>query len=465
MNKTNIQRAIIIAEILMTGVVSAGGMNLNSIHQSDSCYIDGVWYTAGDVSTNKCFVCDPTVSQNSWTSRTDVCHIYGRCYEQEEQHHSGCAECDTSRNKTSWTVQSGKCVISDKCYDAGESHPLSAGSAFCDPDLSQASWTIPGDHCLINDNFMGDGMIHPAGYARCDVSVSKTAWTPLAGYNKIILAALNEAHTGNLGGITVADCLCNGQAAQAGEPGTWRAFLSGTTRNVRELIPDHLATGIEVGTIDGWPLYDNWTDMFTGLAWFHGTYIYTFNRTKVDEFLVSPNWYDARGWHGSNTDGTYRPGYNCQEWTSDSEFDQGACGELDQIWNSEWLSDFTCACHRTLAVVCILVDLNTPTDVNDDANNRILPDQFKLSQNYPNPFNPSTTIKFNLSRASDVKLEIFNIMGQKVAALVDDRKVAGEHSIRWDGKDDTGYKVASGIYFYRINAGDYVETKKMLLLK
>jgi hypothetical protein len=312
---------------------------------------------------------------------------------------------------------------------------------------------------------MEDGMIHPAGYARCDVSVSKTAWTPLEDHNKIILTALNEAHTGNLGGITVADCLCNGQAAQAGEPGTWKAFLSGTTRDVRELIPDHLATGIEVGTIDGWPLYENWTDMFTGMSWFTGAYIYTFNFTKVDEWIVIPNWYDARAWHGSNTDGTYRPGYNCREWTGNSDYDSGACGELDEVYNSKWLSNYTCGCEKTLAVVCVLVDADTPTDVNDITNNGILPSQFGLSQNYPNPFNPATTIKFNLSRESDVRLEIFNIMGQRVITLINGRMSAAKHSIQWNGKDASGYEAATGIYFYRINSGDFVETRKMLLMK
>jgi hypothetical protein len=118
-----------------------------------------------------------------------------------------------------------------------------------------------------------------------------------------------------------------------------------------------------------------------------------------------------------------------------------------------------------MSSLLVLKTTDLPTDLNDDVNDRILPSRFILSQNYPNPFNPSTTIEFNLSRASDVRLEIFNIMGQKVMTLIDDKMSAGEQSIRWNGKDAAGYEVATGIYFYRINAGDYVETKKMLLLK
>jgi pimeloyl-ACP methyl ester carboxylesterase len=80
--------------------------------------------------------------------------------------------------------------------------------------------------------------------------------------------------------------------------------------------------------------------------------------------------------------------------------------------------------------------------------------------NHPNPFNPLTEISFSLPAASHVKLEIFNIVGQKVATLIDGQLEPGEHTIQWDGTD-----AASGVYFYRITAGEYTETKKMSLLK
>jgi hypothetical protein len=89
-----------------------------------------------------------------------------------------------------------------------------------------------------------------------------------------------------------------------------------------------------------------------------------------------------------------------------------------------------------------------------------LPTEFALYQNYPNPFNPTTEISFALPNAANVKLEIFNIMGQRVATLIDQRLQAGNHSVVWDGS-----QVASGIYFYRLDAGDYVESRKMVLLK
>ncbi len=89
-----------------------------------------------------------------------------------------------------------------------------------------------------------------------------------------------------------------------------------------------------------------------------------------------------------------------------------------------------------------------------------LPAEFSLGQNYPNPFNPITEISFGLPDAADVKLDIYNLMGQKVATLIDDRREAGHHVVQWDGS-----QVASGIYLYRLKAGSFTETKKMLLLK
>ncbi len=94
-----------------------------------------------------------------------------------------------------------------------------------------------------------------------------------------------------------------------------------------------------------------------------------------------------------------------------------------------------------------------------------LPEKFALSQNYPNPFNPSTVISFDLPRVTHVTLEVFNILGQKVTTLQDGILEPGTHVIRWDGHDVRGNEMASGIYFYRLRAGDFAESRKMMLLK
>lgn len=102
--------------------------------------------------------------------------------------------------------------------------------------------------------------------------------------------------------------------------------------------------------------------------------------------------------------------------------------------------------------------------VEDEEYARI-PEEFSLFQNYPNPFNPTTTIMYGLPQRSDVTLEIYNIAGQLVARIQQNNLQAGYHEIRWNGVNQSGRRVASGIYVYRLSAGDFVETKKMLLLK
>jgi len=88
------------------------------------------------------------------------------------------------------------------------------------------------------------------------------------------------------------------------------------------------------------------------------------------------------------------------------------------------------------------------------------PLSFQLEQNYPNPFNPVTTISYLLPSRSEVRLIIYNLLGEEVARLVDSIQPAGLQQITWDASG-----VSSGIYFYRIQAGDFVQTKKMVLLK
>ena len=95
----------------------------------------------------------------------------------------------------------------------------------------------------------------------------------------------------------------------------------------------------------------------------------------------------------------------------------------------------------------------------------IIPVNFALSQNYPNPFNGTTTINFALESASFVKIDVFNQVGHRVAVLEERHFVAGNHSTAWDGRSIDGQDVASGVYFYRLTAGDYAETRRMLFVK
>jgi flagellar hook assembly protein FlgD len=103
-----------------------------------------------------------------------------------------------------------------------------------------------------------------------------------------------------------------------------------------------------------------------------------------------------------------------------------------------------------------------PTDVRDES---VLPSTFTLDQNYPNPFNPKTTIAYNLKERSEVKIEVFNLAGQLVNVLVDQPQGAGTYRLEWDGHDQQGNEMASGLYFYRLSTNLERQTKKMLLVR
>lgn len=99
----------------------------------------------------------------------------------------------------------------------------------------------------------------------------------------------------------------------------------------------------------------------------------------------------------------------------------------------------------------------------DDGNN--LPLTVELAQNYPNPFNPTTTIRYALPGTEQVRLAVYNLLGQKIKTLVDGVQTAGVHDIVWDGKDTSGKAVGSGVYFYRLETDGVVKTRKMMLIR
>ena len=98
-----------------------------------------------------------------------------------------------------------------------------------------------------------------------------------------------------------------------------------------------------------------------------------------------------------------------------------------------------------------LVDVKTPAEI---------PSNFYLSQNYPNPFNPTTSIKFSIPRSSFVSIKVYDILGREIKSLVNEEKSPGVYTVKFDGST-----LVSGIYFYRLHAGNYTETKKFILMK
>ena len=93
------------------------------------------------------------------------------------------------------------------------------------------------------------------------------------------------------------------------------------------------------------------------------------------------------------------------------------------------------------------------------------PETFELSQNYPNPFNPETKIRYQLPNSGKVVVKIFDILGREVKSLVDEKLEAGFHEVTWNGRNNSGTRVSSGVYYYQIRSGEFKHTKKMILMK
>ena len=142
-------------------------------------------------------------------------------------------------------------------------------------------------------------------------------------------------------------------------------------------------------------------------------------------------------------------------------------GRLHLVYTSgDELSSPFDICHLVSEPVC---GPDTTENNPPDTTSTNIPKSFALFQNFPNPFNSETTIRYQVTEESRVSLTIYNILGEEVKRLVDEKKPAGTHSMRWDGRDRYGKKVSSGIYIYRTEAvglsGRFVQTRKMILMK
>jgi hypothetical protein len=122
-------------------------------------------------------------------------------------------------------------------------------------------------------------------------------------------------------------------------------------------------------------------------------------------------------------------------------------------------------CFDPIVVTCrTSLDEEASDDWDDELVSEI-PTETTLLGNYPNPFNPSTTIRYTLSVDSPVSIRVYNMLGQEVATLVDGFQKAGEQSVVWQGTNNFGQTVASGLYIYRLQAGNTIMTEKMLFTK
>ncbi|MFQ6032538.1 MAG: T9SS type A sorting domain-containing protein [Candidatus Zixiibacteriota bacterium] len=223
--------------------------------------------------------------------------------------------------------------------------------------------------------------------------------------------------------------------------------------------PDSTKGGVHIGTNPHWP---------DSLSWSH---------TLPDGLCVPPClitraklWIDAKG---VNTDqntveiqGTYTWDPLNHRIHDDTIYDLLGVAE-EGFWNQGALNVIVRAGESQIRIdeAILLIDYESVhTDVEEDESASQIED-FELSQNYPNPFNPETHISFSLPKRKEVSLEVYNVYGQKVRTLLNTTLPVGWYKVTWDGKDDEGISVASGVYFYRLLAGDKMYTKKMILMK
>src|ERR1035437_1704723 len=182
----------------------------------------------------------------------------------------------------------------------------------------------------------------------------------------------------------------------------------------------------------------------------------------------TPSTPSSFGWQGFNVTGVNvtkdffvsvkYDGVNYAELGANKPPGNGRAYEYDPTANS-W-SNLTSPNDYTLFMRATIKSFTSAVEIDSR-----VPDKFEISQNYPNPFNPSTTIKYALPSAVYVSMVIYDINGKQVAELVNNRQNAGTYTVSWNGKNNLGIHVSSGVYYCRIIAGDVVKTNKMILMK
>jgi hypothetical protein len=200
--------------------------------------------------------------------------------------------------------------------------------------------------------------------------------------------------------------------------------------------------------------YNGWGGFWTLINMFYGN---NWDATLPDTINFTGLAIPPAGWPASSGMTMYF-GFNLQVHDAINQFCIDSIDHEDDTY--DWLLDVPFSFGGPY---CFCTG-DAGTAVNYD-NNSVLPKEFELYQNYPNPFNMSTTIEFAVPYKSDVNITIFNVLGQRVQSFDYENMEAGYHSAVWNGTSDNGSEVASGLYFYKIEADNFQNTKKLMLLK
>jgi len=151
--------------------------------------------------------------------------------------------------------------------------------------------------------------------------------------------------------------------------------------------------------------------------------------------------------------GVVRPGQVARVGQDGSHYFNGSIDNV-QIFNRGLSADEVQSLYTTNSVITSL-----------ESADKSVPQEYRLAQNYPNPFNPSTTIAYALKKQSKVTIVVYDLLGRKIAELVHANQNPGTYKVHWNGRDDSGVPVSSGLYLYKIEAGDFTSIKKMILVK
>ncbi|MCD6165414.1 T9SS type A sorting domain-containing protein [bacterium] len=148
------------------------------------------------------------------------------------------------------------------------------------------------------------------------------------------------------------------------------------------------------------------------------------------------------------------------DYASIDAYDPHVSDYAPMWWGTQW-----CDTNFEKYYLYRQVYLSPSTDVDEKRQDTPIVRTYALYQNFPNPFNPETTIQYELPKRQHVSLGIYNVLGQKIRTLVDGIQESGIHTVRWDGKTDNSESVVSGVYFYRIETGDFVQIRKMVYIR
>jgi hypothetical protein len=196
-------------------------------------------------------------------------------------------------------------------------------------------------------------------------------------------------------------------------------------------------------------------EQWTNGQWVNSSrYSYTYDASgrelsELDEQWTNGQWVNSYRFTYTYDANGYTALFNSEQWTNSLwEPYNSSCSTLDSAGNDIEISGCKIILqYKQTLIAAVFEDIGTPTS-------------FQLYQNYPNPFNPTTTIRYSLPNRSHAALAVFNTLGQQVAILQNGEQDAGFHEVQFDGS-----RLASGVYFYRLQAGEFVHTSKMLLTK